>query len=369
MNRAERVVLSAAMMILWVGPALSAQPSFELDLQELDAARKNAPKSPAKKPLPAPKPKPAPLPPATTQESAGVSHYTVKPGDHIFKILMRDFRLSNAEAERLLPEIVRLNQLSDIRRLAVGQTVLIPGHLAAAVKTRPAKAPPVVVMPAAETVTPVGAPETAPVAAAPEVKAPPPVPAAATAAAPEQAGTSAVPSAVVPVTPQTAAQSAPPAMVPVGTVLAVTINGGDPLSVFLRLADVLQMRVQPNQVIASHEGTADSFSIKVPLYAEAQGKRLVVTSDGQDPFQYTLFRLLESEGYGVLQFRDGDGFREVTAATLTKLGLAAQYGRFRLINGQEQEVLGYLLTAQGGKMLLTDAPVGGVWTALEVGGQ
>jgi hypothetical protein len=158
-------------------------------------------------------------------------------------------------------------------------------------------------------------------------------------------------------------------MVPVGTVLAVTINGGDPLSVFLRLADVLQMRVQPNQVIASREGTADSFSIKVPLYGEAQGKRLVVTGDGQDPFQYTLFRLLESEGYGVLQFREGDGFREVTAATLAKLGLESHYGRFRLVNGQEQEVLGYLLTAQGGKMLLTDAPVGGVWTALEIGGQ
>ncbi len=369
MNIAERIMLTAVTLVLWAGPALCAQPSFELDLQELDAARKNAAKAPAKKAPAVLKQKPASLPPAAAIESGEVSRYTVKPGDHIFKILMRDFRLSNAEAERLLPEIIRLNQLSDIRRLAVGQTVLIPGHLAAAVKNRPAKAPHVVAKSVAEEAVasaPVPVPEIAPVAAVPEVKAPPPVPAA----APEQTDGRAASSPVAPsVIPPAAVASSPPAMVPVGTVLAVTINGGDPLSVFLRLADVLQMRVQPNQVIASREGTADSFSIKVPLYGEAQGKRLVVTGEGQDPFQYTLFRLLESEGYGVLQFRDGDGFREVTAATLTKLGLAASFGRFRLINGQEQEVLGYLLTAQGGKMLLTDAPVGGVWTALEVGGQ
>nr|WP_330217061.1 LysM domain-containing protein [Geobacter pickeringii] len=57
---------------------------------------------------------------------AGISEYTIRPGDHIFKILMRDYGLSNDEAEALVPEVKRLNGISDIRRLRVGQSIRIP---------------------------------------------------------------------------------------------------------------------------------------------------------------------------------------------------------------------------------------------------
>lgn len=55
-----------------------------------------------------------------------VSEYTIKSGDHIFKVLMRDYGLSNSEAESLIPEVKRLNDITDIRRLRVGQAIKIP---------------------------------------------------------------------------------------------------------------------------------------------------------------------------------------------------------------------------------------------------
>lgn len=62
---------------------------------------------------------------AQRPRSDGTS-YTVKPGDHLFKILMRDFGLSNAEAELFIDEIRRENNIYDIKRLKIGQTITIP---------------------------------------------------------------------------------------------------------------------------------------------------------------------------------------------------------------------------------------------------
>lgn len=52
--------------------------------------------------------------------------YTVKPGDHLFKILMRDYGLSNNEAESFIEEIKRENNIYDIKRLKIGQKIIIP---------------------------------------------------------------------------------------------------------------------------------------------------------------------------------------------------------------------------------------------------
>ena len=362
MKQAGRRVIMAGLALLLAGRAECGQQSFEIDLKELDAGRKagNAPRH--KAPAAIVKGKPVVRPAVAPIETEGEYHlYTVKPGDHIFKILMRDFHLSNAAAERLIPEIARVNGVTNIRRLAVGQTLRIPKSLAVAreVGSTQSASKDVETLPPAQ--------DAAPVAMAPEP-----------ASAVQPADTAAEPPAAPPpalnqdrgrATAQLeqTAPVVPPAMAPVGSIQAITVNGGEPLTLFLRLAEVLQLSVQSNRVIESRPGTAESFSIKVPLYAEVQGKRLIVAGGGQDPFQYTLFRLLEAEGYGVLQFRETDGFREVTAATLANLGIPCRLGRYRLVNGKEQEVLGYLLTTGGRKILLTDAPVGGVWSALEIG--
>ncbi|BDV44119.1 peptidoglycan-binding protein LysM [Geotalea uraniireducens] len=78
------------------------------------------------------------------------SEYRVKAGDHIFKILMRDYGLSNREAEALIPEVKRRNGITDIRRLRVGQLLLIPlgqtrstGNEEHAAKRQPAAQAPV----------------------------------------------------------------------------------------------------------------------------------------------------------------------------------------------------------------------------------
>jgi len=62
----------------------------------------------------------------TVRPATGMSDYTVRPGDHIFKILMKEYGLSNAESEALVPEVKRLNGISDIRRLRPGQSIRIP---------------------------------------------------------------------------------------------------------------------------------------------------------------------------------------------------------------------------------------------------
>lgn len=52
--------------------------------------------------------------------------YVVKQGDHLFKILMRDFDLTNNEAEAFIEEVRRENDINDITRLRIGQKIIIP---------------------------------------------------------------------------------------------------------------------------------------------------------------------------------------------------------------------------------------------------
>lgn len=52
--------------------------------------------------------------------------YIVKPGDHLFKILMRDYGLSNSETESFIEDIKRENNIYDIKRLKIGQKITIP---------------------------------------------------------------------------------------------------------------------------------------------------------------------------------------------------------------------------------------------------
>ncbi len=62
----------------------------------------------------------------SSASSAKVNVYTIKAGDHLFKILMRDYGLSNNEAESFVEEIKRENNIYDIKRLKIGQKITIP---------------------------------------------------------------------------------------------------------------------------------------------------------------------------------------------------------------------------------------------------
>ena len=95
---------------------------YELDLNEL----KRPPLYHTKEPIPQHKTKHST--PVTTESEKETSNYTVKPGDHLFLILMQHYGLSNEDAERLIPEIVRLNGIQKAERLSVGQRITIPLH-------------------------------------------------------------------------------------------------------------------------------------------------------------------------------------------------------------------------------------------------
>lgn len=121
LNRAS--LLHACFLLMVVtAPSSVAATSFELDVKDLETG------VPVKR-----TPKRKSPPPAATRSDVApgdvkgaVSRYTVKPGDFIFRILMREYGLSNAAAEALIPEIQRINNLPSITRLSVGQTILIP---------------------------------------------------------------------------------------------------------------------------------------------------------------------------------------------------------------------------------------------------
>lgn len=112
----------------------AAPGSFDIDVKELDQGKPAPPKAKEPKVQKAPQkaaPASKPHPPAHAAPKAahsgdGYIRYTVKPGDHLFKILMVDFGMSNEKAEHLIPEILRINDIGSIRSLKVGSVILIP---------------------------------------------------------------------------------------------------------------------------------------------------------------------------------------------------------------------------------------------------
>lgn len=109
------VLLAALLFCLSPRSVLAIDPRFELDPGLLDKASESRPREKVVKKSKRGGP-----------AREGFSEYTIRPGDHIFRILMRDYGLSNNQAEALVPEIKRLNDIGDIRRLRVGQTIRIP---------------------------------------------------------------------------------------------------------------------------------------------------------------------------------------------------------------------------------------------------
>lgn len=118
--RKSRLCLPALLLMLGSTVVDAAMdPRFELDSQTLGVVA-SAPVLPGKG-----EKKQARSDKVNTSSSV-VNTYTVRQGDHLFKILMRDYGLNNDEAESFIEEIRRENNIYDIRRLKVGQKIIIP---------------------------------------------------------------------------------------------------------------------------------------------------------------------------------------------------------------------------------------------------
>ncbi len=531
------ITICALILPLQGGLAQAAPSPFELELKDLETTR------------PSPKPRhrqtrqprkaidsdPAPT---ATVPSAGLTRYTVKPGDFLFKILIRNFGLSNAQAEALIPEIQRLNKLPSATRLEVGQTILIPrAHRApaAAIADKPAPAQqeeehhPLVIPPVSSSaVAPQPAAPVAPEPPAPHWIEPPeqiaPMP-----QPPQPQEPAKVPEPAPQATEQTPHSFAAALIrlweeivpgqemiepltvdgkvlnphdyplllsadggrmlvdvrnsLPAGlrsqivkkypdirivtrgkdslrlffsTLMKtaefarieenVTVNlGADPVLsvradfrivrlptgrggpetvlVFLdeqgpclpasltdylerkgyqvaqlsnradnaiadpgydlksippatpcdmamSLLEALSIKLDRNKIVSGTMGeNADNrFSIRVESYFEANGKRFVLDCTGNDPYNYTLFRLLKVQGYGVIQPQGNDDFNAVAEHLLTELNYPHAFGRYELDYGRYQiTITGFKITRRDnstGRLILSSRPADPVFADL-----
>ncbi|HEX9080594.1 MAG TPA: LysM peptidoglycan-binding domain-containing protein [Desulfuromonadaceae bacterium] len=106
-------------------PSVASTPpgdGFEIDLKELHRAPADSKPSSRRIRRSVPPARAT----AETAAAEGTSGYTVKAGDFLFLILMREYGLSNDAAERLIPEVMRRNGIRSPQGLTVGQRLTIP---------------------------------------------------------------------------------------------------------------------------------------------------------------------------------------------------------------------------------------------------
>ncbi|MBC7964009.1 MAG: LysM peptidoglycan-binding domain-containing protein [Steroidobacteraceae bacterium] len=155
MRQVKRIALGIVVVMTLIPPlAHAAQNDFDIDLKELGPAKPKAKPQLQQKPQSSPTTTgeislkelrriapPRPAKPAQHKhrsrvaaeaenakatKSGNESIYVVKPGEHLFLILMKQYGLSNAAAERLIPEVMQLNGISSPKGLKAGQRLRIP---------------------------------------------------------------------------------------------------------------------------------------------------------------------------------------------------------------------------------------------------
>jgi hypothetical protein len=323
-SKTMAMILTAALS-LTTGSGNAADSRFEIDLKELPKVTAPHPAKSEQLPSKAVK-KASPRTSPRHVATDGNVRYTVKPGDHIFKILMRDFGLSNQQAERIIPEISRVNGIDDIRRLRVGQELIIPltpSKRAAKRDTRSVDEPAAAPLPAETEESPAAA------QAAPQVTSP----------APQQQSDTALPAVPPPAKPAPeqvtapAPQTAPAPDRPAQAVRVVVhpVQAKDMDGIVDILLDLLAPGWGRNRIVETgRESTDGSYmSIKVDRYFEQLGHRYIVNSES-DPLTLTMLRLLEVNGDRVINIGREDGVTAIASRLVAKMELPRREGRFRV---------------------------------------
>lgn len=329
---ARTAAIALTLLLFPLAQGRGADSPFEIDIRELDR-NKPAPRAVTKKPSPpARKAAHREASPAKTADAGapatGYVRYRVRAGDHIFRILMREFGMSNNEAERLIPEIQRINDIADIRKLTVGRTLLIPTAKRKAA-TRPVEPP--------------APPQRPLIVAKTEVTAVP-------------TPTAAVPAPEAPKTPPAATVKLPPVSIR-------TITAKEPEEILDAFLAALSIKADKNRIIEPAVGKngGSAFSVKVDRYFEDGGMRFIMNCTDKDSFTYTLLRLLEVEGYRVLQLNRDDDLRRIGTRLLTQMNRPFSYVAHRLPTGDgDREIPGFLVTGRepdGSQVLVTAVPL------------
>lgn len=246
----------------------------------------------------------------SNSKTAGYLRYSVKPGDHLFKILAGRLGMPDETAEQLIPEIVRINKIRDIKSLSVGQTLLIPHRELHPAAGREEAVKPAALLDAASIRRASNGSRTAPTAQATQPPSRPPSTAPPTAA-----------TWICPVPEQ------------------------DPAATVDALLTVLQISPGRNRTVEAGQEAGTAFSITADRYFEYQGGRYVVSIGESDPSGYTLLRVLETAGYQVLSLTGREDFRGAAVRLLTAVGVAPDFGRHLLQEGKE--ITGFLIRPEG----------------------
>ena len=339
----------AALLFPCAQAAAAGPGSFELDLKELPPVKQSRPSPHTAAPRSG-KGEASRLP-------AGQSRYTVKPGDHIFKILMRDYGLSNRQAELLIPEIISLNNIADIKRLQVGQTLLIPlgrhHHKPSATQHRSEKK-------AVEREAAAGETAPAPKPAPPE----PPHPATPAVPPPAAAAPSSVPIVAPPVKEVPLSAPLPPVFPAPVDILTVTAT--DTPDIVDNLLELLGIRVEKNRIVESGRDASDGtfISIKVDRFFTYHGNDYILALGQPDPFNFTLLRVLQAAGRRVVIIQPGDSFQTIGKKLLDAMQWPYTFGtqelRLSADSNQIRNVDGFMLVTDGAipkQLLITNTPV------------
>lgn len=79
--------------------------------------------------------------------------------------------------------------------------------------------------------------------------------------------------------------------------------------------------------VFSAEDNGISLSVKAERYFERDGQRHIITRFDGDPVKYTLFRILQAQGYQTVILESRDDFRTVTEKLLAGMSIPGAYSR------------------------------------------
>lgn len=321
----RRIMPLAVVSFLLLGMAeLYAASPFELEIGELErgAGTAKAPKGTPPRPATVKKGG-APSAPGrpTAQDLEGeFVNYTIRPGDHLYKVLTSRFGLSSAQAEEQIPRIRRINGIRDIRELQVGRTIRIP--VSGKTTREPAQPSPAAPLPVA--------------GEGPQVVASKP------------------------------AEPGPPHETAAPKTALCIITAKEPAVIADALLDVLALKWDKAHPVTIPLGGSAGASLTVPVdrYFEHQGKRFFLDLGEGDPDRATLLRLLELSGYRRIAVGGTDDFRTISGRILDALELRTEYRKHHLAPRSggpgAMEVPGYLVFRPLGaaeRLFLTDVPM------------
>lgn len=279
---------------------------FDINLKELRPSPVHRPKTPHRRQTPR---SALPAPPVAAGAPEGSSSYTIRPGDYPLLILIRHYGLSQTAAEKMVPQVMQLNNLQDPRRLTVGQRLLIPlvppGQASRADTASSPPATPVAVTALTPPAVPPGAPPAAP-PAADRREAAPAVPPAPPAAVPLSA-----PSVVLPpaqpepqASPAIPKQPKPPR--------EIHLTSATPCQLARQLADQLGVRIPAVTALIPAATVSMAY----------RGQKLVVACGLTAAETYTSQRLLARSGAQLLLFNGDEPPVEVITELADSLGMS-----------------------------------------------